>query len=68
MGIRHQVIGVFCVGLLVPVAALAQPDLTGRSWTRWDQGWQAAPFFIVTGKAFGIGRRYPIINRYEPNA
>ena len=42
MGIRHQVIGVFCVGLLVPVAALAQPDLTGRSWTRWDQGRQEA--------------------------
>ena len=42
MGIRHQVLGVFCFGLLVPVAALAQPDITGKSWTRWDQGRQEA--------------------------
>ena len=42
MGIRHQVLGVFCFGLLVPVAALAQQDITGKSWTRWDQGRQEA--------------------------
>ena len=27
---------------------------------------QAAPSIRVTGKAFGIGRRYPIVNRYAP--
>jgi len=27
---------------------------------------QAAPVIRVTGKAFGVGRRYPIVNRYEP--
>jgi NAD+ synthase (glutamine-hydrolysing) len=26
---------------------------------------QAAPTIRVTGKAFGMGRRYPIVNRYE---
>lgn len=26
---------------------------------------QAAPVIRVTGKAFGVGRRYPIVNRYE---
>ncbi len=26
---------------------------------------QAAPSIRVTGKAFGVGRRYPIVNRYE---
>jgi len=26
---------------------------------------QAAPSIRVTGKAFGIGRRYPIVNRYD---
>ncbi|MCD6204383.1 MAG: NAD+ synthase, partial [Candidatus Marinimicrobia bacterium] len=26
---------------------------------------QAAPGLKVTGKAFGLGRRFPIINRYE---
>jgi len=28
---------------------------------------QAAPTIRVTGKAFGMGRRYPIVNRYKPN-
>ncbi len=28
---------------------------------------QAAPSIRVTGKAFGAGRRYPIVNRYGPN-
>ncbi|MEE9466385.1 MAG: NAD+ synthase, partial [Candidatus Neomarinimicrobiota bacterium] len=28
---------------------------------------QAAPVIRVTGKAFGVGRRYPIVNRYEPH-
>ncbi len=27
---------------------------------------QAAPVIRVTGKAFGVGRRYPIVNRYGP--
>ena len=27
---------------------------------------QAAPCIRVTGKAFGVGRRYPVVNRYEP--
>ena len=27
---------------------------------------QAAPTIRVTGKAFGVGRRYPIVNRYGP--
>nr|HPM34873.1 NAD+ synthase [Spirochaetota bacterium] len=27
---------------------------------------QAAPGLKVTGKAFGIGRRYPIVQRYIP--
>ncbi len=29
---------------------------------------QAAPVIRVTGKAFGVGRRYPIVNRYGPKA
>ena len=28
---------------------------------------QAAPVIRVTGKAFGVGRRYPIVNRYGPH-
>ncbi|MEE9466387.1 MAG: hypothetical protein V3W14_12540 [Candidatus Neomarinimicrobiota bacterium] len=37
MDIRYQVIGIICMGLLVPVAALAQKDITGKTWTRWDE-------------------------------
>ena len=28
---------------------------------------QAAPVIRVTGKAVGVGRRHPIVNRYEPH-
>ena len=29
---------------------------------------QAAPGLKVTGRAFGVGRRMPIAQRYEPNS
>ncbi len=29
--------GVICAILLAPGLALAQPDITGRTWTRWEE-------------------------------
>ena len=51
MGSRYQVIGVICLGLLVPVATLAQQDITGKTWTRWDESRQVA---YLTGFYAGL--------------
>jgi NAD+ synthase (glutamine-hydrolysing) len=40
-------------------------DLAGRIRINEYKRRQAAPGLRVTSKAFGIGRRYPIINHYK---
>ncbi len=37
MGTRHLTLGVICVLLLIPRLALAQRDITGKTWTRWGE-------------------------------
>ena len=41
-------------------------DIAGRIRLNEYKRRQAAPGLRVTSKAFGIGRRYPIINHYKP--
>lgn len=42
MNRRHLILGAICVLLLIPQFTYPQPDITGKSWTRWDEGRQEA--------------------------
>lgn len=37
---RHLTVGVVFAFMLAPVLVLAQKDITGKTWTRWDQDWK----------------------------
>ncbi|MCH7938944.1 MAG: hypothetical protein IID13_04255 [Candidatus Marinimicrobia bacterium] len=39
---RILAVWMLCAALLAPTFLFAQPDITGKSWTRWDQGRQEA--------------------------
>ncbi len=42
MSNRHLTLGAIWVLLLIPRLAYPQKDITGKSWTRWDEGRQEA--------------------------